>query len=316
MAFAEKYFGKNIFDINESDVISFFQTAREEDESLEFKSGQVEIHDIFKEICAFLNTNGGLLIIGTPQETKKGAKRFCIGNPTPSHFSDKEWLNQNIRNNIVPLADHIFIHEINNNKGNIYLLEIPPSNLSPHQCLNDGRYYIRVKEEARPAPHQTIRTLFFKKHKAMPKSKIRFHEIPQRLEPTLNIAIEIYNNSLVPSNEIAFKIELINIRSVIQNVNSYSQDFENVNNVFVLEKKINQDLFDELKLPLSFSVLHKNQPFLLSVLTWNKDTGIHKNRILYDPVNDAILEDYNSDYDTKEKDKAYFQNILEKMNNI
>jgi len=71
MSFSVQIFGKHIFDLNIEDVYSFFQLPREENQNLEFKSGEVQIESIYKEICAFLNSSGGFLIIGTPKETSE-----------------------------------------------------------------------------------------------------------------------------------------------------------------------------------------------------------------------------------------------------
>lgn len=67
------------------DIKDFFSTRQEESSTLEFKSGEVDVTDIFKEITAFLNTEGGLLIIGAPREVKEviGKKTvvYCQGEP-------------------------------------------------------------------------------------------------------------------------------------------------------------------------------------------------------------------------------------------
>jgi len=106
MSYIEKIFNKNIVDLNINDLTDFFESDQEETSILEFKSGKVEINDIYKEITAFLNTEGGLLIIGAPIEKKekigKNEKVICSGELTYSQFRNKDWLYQKIASNIVP----------------------------------------------------------------------------------------------------------------------------------------------------------------------------------------------------------------------
>ena len=86
MSYIKKIFNKDIDNLNISDLVTFFETEQEETSVLEFKSGDVEIIDLYKEITAFLNTEGGLLIIGAPREIKKTigktVVKTCIGEVT------------------------------------------------------------------------------------------------------------------------------------------------------------------------------------------------------------------------------------------
>jgi predicted HTH transcriptional regulator len=82
--YVETFFGKEAKSIEISDLQAFFSDKQYETSTVEFKSGDVEINDVFKEITAFLNTEGGLLIIGAPKETKDqkkmGTNHFFQGN--------------------------------------------------------------------------------------------------------------------------------------------------------------------------------------------------------------------------------------------
>ena len=77
------------------DLQNFFSTEQEEGSVLEFKTGQVDINKIFKEVAAFLNTEGGLIIIGSPREAKRKIKKheitFCKGKLTYSKFKGKDF---------------------------------------------------------------------------------------------------------------------------------------------------------------------------------------------------------------------------------
>ena len=87
-----KIFDKNHEFVSITDIQNFFLEKQEETSILEFKSGDLEIIDLYKEIAAFLNTEG-LIILGAPREQKetvgKVIKRYCQGSLTYSSFRGK-----------------------------------------------------------------------------------------------------------------------------------------------------------------------------------------------------------------------------------
>ena len=163
-SFITQFFDKNPDELTVSDIQNYFNDRQEESPTLEFKSGDAEINDVFKEVAAFLNTEGGLLIIGSPRETRetigKRVINFCQGEVTYSKFVSKDWLHQKLFSNITPSPTEIYIKEIVTEKGNIFILDIPQSTNPPHQSTADGRYYIRLENESKPAPHGLIQALF------------------------------------------------------------------------------------------------------------------------------------------------------------
>lgn len=68
--YIEKIFNKSRDEISLTDIEDYFASPQEETSIVEFKSGGVEIIDLYKEVTAFLNTEGGLIIVGTPKEKK------------------------------------------------------------------------------------------------------------------------------------------------------------------------------------------------------------------------------------------------------
>jgi hypothetical protein len=69
--FISKIFRKSYSEILLSDVEEFFKVPQEETGVLEFKSGEVSLEDVFKEVAAFLNTEGRLIIIGAPKKQEE-----------------------------------------------------------------------------------------------------------------------------------------------------------------------------------------------------------------------------------------------------
>jgi hypothetical protein len=98
-------------------------------------------NEISKDVSAFANSAGGIIIYGIieedhlPVDLDKGVD--------PSKIS-KEWLEQVINSRIQRKIDGITIHQINSsNKDNsnvYYVVEIPQSNRAPHQAFNKKFY--------------------------------------------------------------------------------------------------------------------------------------------------------------------------------
>jgi len=83
MSICKSIFNKEIYDLEIDDLKAFFSTEQEETSLIEFKSGAVEVDTIYKEVAAFLNTEGGILVIGAPEEKPilldgKKRKRFAL----------------------------------------------------------------------------------------------------------------------------------------------------------------------------------------------------------------------------------------------
>ncbi|MFW5944505.1 MAG: helix-turn-helix domain-containing protein [Bacteroidota bacterium] len=315
MDLAKKIFGKALFQITKEDLEEYFSIPREETSVLEFKSGQIKINAIFKEICAFLNTDGGIIIIGSPKERKvpksgKFSRRICEGMLIPSEFRDKNWIESLIAANIVPYPHGIRIHEIREKEGNYFIVEVPQSQKPPHQFLNDGRYYIRLEKEAKPAPHGIVETLFFKQIKAQLQAELNIERMDHTAEHLNKISVEIRNISSVPAENVSYMLRIFNIEEIQQDGTSFKLPFKGNNGNFELQGVFEDSLTDDKTLPIRFNVMNKQEPFLISVLTWNKESGLFKNHGLFDPVNLQFIESYKTG-DREEKSLEQLYNTLQ-----
>jgi hypothetical protein len=165
MSFTVQYFGKALANITTQDILNFFSTPRYEDHHLEFKSGQVRMDKILKEVSAFLNADGGLIIIGSPREMEvaAGQQPPTLGLPDPSFIESEDALHEAIRQMIQPHAGGIHIGRVPYMAGFVYLVEIKPSPAPPHQVGPVGTYYVRDGAVSRPANHIELERLFFEK---------------------------------------------------------------------------------------------------------------------------------------------------------
>ncbi len=287
--YINQFFGKHPDEITLSDVELFFNTRQEESATLEFKSGQVEISDIFKEISAFLNTEGGLLIIGSPEETKetigKRTSRYCIGNLTYSKFISKDWLNQKIFSNITPSPTNIYIKEIHTSYGNVFILDIPQSLQPPHQSNSDGRYYIRIDNEAKPSPHGLIQALFNKRK--VPKLSAEIIREQTDIN-TDSLFVALKNNSAIPAEKVGFIIDVYNAE-VSANFHGFRHIQKDELGVkFSYSGNTDQVLVSVMSLGIEFAVHHFEKKYVVMVSYWCKDTDFDATIFTINPEKNSI----------------------------
>lgn len=287
--YIEKIFGKGRDEVTLEDVRSYFSTPQEESSVVEFKSGEVEINDIFKEITAFLNTEGGLLIIGAPRETKqsigKNIIKICEGELTFSNFKNKDWLYQKIASNIVPAPTDLKIEEFLTEKGNVFLIDIPQSLNPPHQCSSDGRYYLRLERDAKPAPHGIIQALFNKRRIPSLNADIVIANLRSNVD---SIVVSIKNESYIPAEKVSYMIEVYNIEDV-QAEYKFSAIKDVLGNKFSITCHVPQVLVQVISIPINFNIIHSGKDYLIFVAFWCRDLDFDFKYFTYSPTEKRIV---------------------------
>jgi hypothetical protein len=146
-------------------IETFFQSARKEDNFIEFKSFRTgenidkALVNIYDTVCAFLNSDGGLLIWGAPQKTTvDGLDEYKAPLAPVNQKFEKDWLISKVSGNIVPLPGGIQIHVFEKNGSYLYLFEVQKSNYSPHQT--GSKYLMKLDGHTKPAPHHFVEALF------------------------------------------------------------------------------------------------------------------------------------------------------------
>ena len=177
-SFIYDLFNKSIHQLQLDDIISFFKNAKTETDKIEFKSyldfvnsnttkstrDKEKLNDIFKSICAFLNSDGGILIWGAPQGKNVGdlKEKVYSGELTPVEYKiEKDQFINRIASEINPTPHRVLFHQIVINQESFcYIFEVSKSEFAPHQ--NKGTYYIRLDGSTRPAPHYYVEALIKK----------------------------------------------------------------------------------------------------------------------------------------------------------
>jgi len=153
---------------NIAKIKSYIENGVEENLHLDYKAaGALEKTDkkraeISKDVSAFANSDGGIIIYGIREFSEKGKQHL------PSHIDpvdrrkiSKEWLEQVINSNISPKVNNIIISPVpygNSTDGKVlYVVEIPKSNTA-HQA-KDKRYYKRYNFESTPMEDYEIKDI-------------------------------------------------------------------------------------------------------------------------------------------------------------
>lgn len=166
--YSKEYLGKKLNDLNYEDINIYFQTEKQESDNIEFKSYKKgksifnkDLEGIIRAICAFLNSNGGVLIWGAPQKEFIEEREVFKGYLSPvDHFINKDSLISKISDSITPLPIGIKVAILQRQDRYIYVFEVPKSNYSPHQYKD--KYWARLDGQTKPAPHYLVEALFKK----------------------------------------------------------------------------------------------------------------------------------------------------------
>lgn len=162
------YFRKPLNNLEYQDIVDFFVEPKEETTTVEFKSfsrqyGVFEqnLRGVTKGICAFLNSEGGILIWGAPEGKKLPGQKHKTFQGTLSPLKDlweKDRLINKISDPITPLPIGINVKILEKSGDVIYVFEVQKSNYSPHQFRN--KYWCRLDGQTEIAPHYLIEALF------------------------------------------------------------------------------------------------------------------------------------------------------------
>lgn len=228
--YSNQYFSKDLNELTFEDIEKYFTDSKEESDKIEFKSyhsiyGNFDknLEGVIRGICAFLNSNGGILIWGAPIGIKSGEKTLYKGSLAPvNKFIDKDSLVSKISDSITPLPINIRIKIIEENNLYIYVFEIEKSSYSPHQYKNT--YWARLDGQTKPAPHYLVEALF---------KKISFPHLEGY------IALEKFGNY---DNERVYLDLTIYIFNFSELQNEYDVKFSLICPEAIFEGKLNQDV--------------------------------------------------------------------------
>ena len=156
------YFNKPINEVTLEDVEKLIEDRVMEDYTLDYKEiPKREKYDSYaKVISSFLNTKGGILVIGV-SESKGYPKEITWGKFT------KETLIRNLYRKVDPWTEEIIIQVIDNPEDDserIFIVEVPKGRSPPY--MGNGVYPYRNVYESIPMTHSQVRTIFMESYLA------------------------------------------------------------------------------------------------------------------------------------------------------
>jgi predicted HTH transcriptional regulator len=178
----------------------------------------------------------------------------------------------------------------------VFLLDIPQSSAPPHQCNSDGRYYIRIGTESRPAPHGLIQALFNKRKAPQLSAKLDVQKYDDFSEI---IYISIHNNSPIPADKISYIVEVINAEVIGED-----HKFKTLNDAvfgkkYSFNETTNQVLVQVLSIQEKFRILSQSSEYIIMVGYWCKDVDFNAD---FWTINSKSLETvFNAKYNSQEK---------------
>ncbi|MHB9131030.1 MAG: AlbA family DNA-binding domain-containing protein [Armatimonadota bacterium] len=113
-------------------------------------------NELSKDICAFANSAGGLIIIGIGEVAHKPA---ILDDGVDTRLVSKEAIESALSARVAPRIDNLTIKEILNPRKShhsYFVIGIPRSNRAPHMCVPFHRYYKRYNFECVPMEHYEV----------------------------------------------------------------------------------------------------------------------------------------------------------------
>ena len=151
---------------DDSDLQALIRDEVQESLTLDYKrsaalgKGNLERNNLSKDVSAFANSDGGLLVYGM---VENGQVPTAIDVGVDRTQITKEWLESVLRTNIHPTVDRMLIKQVplpgKEPEAVVYVLEIgQATSRAPHQAF-DHKYYKRFNFESTPMEDYEIRDL-------------------------------------------------------------------------------------------------------------------------------------------------------------
>ncbi|MEI2635432.1 MAG: ATP-binding protein [Methylotenera sp.] len=142
---------------NRSDLERHIDLGVQESLHLDYKDSRAltkeRRDEIVKDISAFANADGGILIFGI---TEKDHLPQALDDGVANDSIDREWIDQIIQANITPPITGVTIIQIPaSDKASYFVIAVPKSFRGPHQA-SDKKYYKRYNFRSSPMDHYEI----------------------------------------------------------------------------------------------------------------------------------------------------------------
>lgn len=191
---------------DESRLVSYIENQIEENINLDYKGADSlaksdgKKKEIAKDVSAFANANGGLIIYGIREFDEKEKSHLPEKlDPVDRMDFSKEWLEHIINSNIAPKVKNLKIHSItigdNDSNQVAYVVDIPQGHTA-HQA-QDKRYYKRYNFESVAMEDYEIKDIINRKAKAEIELRLNIDMDSERVQELLERKSDFYINSSI-----------------------------------------------------------------------------------------------------------------------
>jgi len=235
MKYSQVIFNQDLYTLAYADIVQFFDTEKEENLNLEFKSypaqgsTQEKENSVMKAICGLLNSEGGIVIWGAPIEVRDAqGNTTAHGALTPFETNlDRDRFINKISSLIIPLPIGVRVQQLNDANGDsIFVIEVEKSNQKPHQFKNN--YYIRLDGQTKIAPHYLISAMMKSIDFPIIRGHIRLKNINLIGNNIVLSFVKVLFNTSPFNNDINFFYRIVAIPGVIRiGDNTYAGDYTN-----------------------------------------------------------------------------------------
>jgi hypothetical protein len=169
-----------------ADLEQLLAAGQNEDDHYEFKESTAlrrdddATNELYRDVSAFANTDGGMIIYGIGED--KVGKTYFIDSGVEDSKITREWIDQKLMSNISPPMRGVGIDEFPiSDKGRAFVISVRATMNGPHQCP-DRKYY-RRSETSRPAmTDREIRDVMGRAVTPEPFVELRLNGLPDLVE--------------------------------------------------------------------------------------------------------------------------------------
>ncbi|TDL70422.1 ATP-binding protein [Paenibacillus amylolyticus] len=181
--------------------------------------------ELSKDVSAFANSDGGILIYGVVEE---GNIPIRIDDGCDPNVVTREWIEQIIDSRIQRKIAGIRIHQVGlsgENSGSVmYVISIPQSKDAPHMA-DDNRYYKRYNFKSAPMEDYEVRDVRKRNDHPNLKLDLLINPVEGSIEKELNVLI--HNTSPVVAEYYGVRLYIDNRLQISKNeVYGYGTDEE------------------------------------------------------------------------------------------
>jgi hypothetical protein len=169
LSFVERFFRKEPDAVTQKDVEEFIKSKVEENLNLDYTDIATYQHfdELSKEVSAFANSEGGLVMLGVSEESIDHQRIF----PKEITWGDKKLSKEKLEDNLIakihPRIDGLRILPIRKTDDSVIFLIDIPQGINPPYMADDKRYYKRLNFRRETMEHYEIADLFGKRRRPL-----------------------------------------------------------------------------------------------------------------------------------------------------